>query len=356
MQSILKDQIETPALVIDMEALEANIKKMADFFVGKKAKLRPHFKTHKSPAIAHMQIAAGAKGITCAKLGEAEVLAAAGIKDILIANQIVDERKLCRLAGIAKAARFGVCVDNAENVRALSEAAKAYGSTICVLVEVDVGMGRCGVDTKEEVLALAKQIDRAEGLVFEGIQSYAGQLSHRQSKPDREKGVAEAVAKISAIIDYLGQNGLSVNEVSGGSTGTHSITGDNTVWTEIQAGSYVFMDSDYEQLGLGFEQSMTILATVIHKRPGVAVTDEGQKVCCQTMGSPPIKGYPGLTARLSEEHGTIADAEDRLSYLQKLEYIPTHCCTTANLHDDYYCVRKGLLESVLPVSARGKAR
>ncbi len=353
---IKKEQIETPALLIDMDALEANIKKASDFLADKKAKLRPHFKTHKSVIISHMQIDAGAKGMTCAKLGEAEVLAEGGIKDILIANQIADPRKLARLAGLAKNTRMTICVDDPRNVDDLSEAASAYGSTIYVLIEIDVGMGRCGVNTKEETLALAKRINESKGLVFEGFQAYAGNLQHNPSREVREKGVEAAIAKVGAIKEYVEANGLPVKEISGGGTGTYNITGDNTIWTEIQAGSYVFMDTDYEQVGLGFEQSLTVLTTVIHKRPGYAVTDAGQKVCCRTVGPPHIKGYPGLFANLSEEHGTIKDEKDELSYRQIIEYIPSHCCTTVNLHDNYYCARNGLLESVWPVSARGRAR
>ena len=355
-QVITKDRIETPALLIDLDILEANIRKMSEFFNDKKAKLRPHFKTHKSPAIAHMQIAAGAKGLTCAKLGEAEVLAAAGIRDILIANQIVDTQKIYRLAGLAKLTRITVCVDNSDNITELSEAAQAYGSIINVLVEINVGMERCGVDTKEESLILAKQISDSKGLVFEGFQAYAGQLSHNPDRDARIKGVEAAAIKVAEIKKYLEEHGLAVKEISGAGTGTHSITGNNTIWTEIQAGSYVFMDTDYERLELGFEKSLSVLTTVIHKRPGVAITDAGQKVCCKTMGSPAVKNYPGLFVALSEEHGKIPDEKDELKYLQKIEYEPSHCCSTANMHDYYYCVRKGVLETIWPVSGRGKSR
>ena len=350
-----KEHIETPALIIDMDALEANIQKMAAYFADKRTKLRPHFKTHKSPAIAHMQVAAGAKGLSCAKLGEAEVLAAAGIRDILIANQIVDTRKLHRLAGLARNTRMSVCADNASNVSELSEAAQAYGSTIYVLVEIEIGMERCGVTTKEEVLALAQQISQSKGLVFEGFQAYAGQLSHNYDREARIKGVEAAVQKVAGIKDFLEKNGLPVKEISGASTGTHNITGNNTIWTEIQAGSYVFMDTDYDQLGLGFEKVLTVLTTVIHKRPGLAITDAGQKVCCITKGPPEIKGHHELSAVLSEEHGRIPDKADEFHYLQKIEYIPSHCCTTVNLHDSYYCMRKGLWETTWPIAGRGKS-
>ena len=350
------DSIETPALIIDMDALEYNIKKMSDYLSDKSAKLRPHFKTHKSPIIAKMQLDAGAKGLTCAKLGEAEVLATSGIEDILIANQIVTNEKICRLAGLARNARITVCVDNVANIQDLSEAALKYGSIIHVLIEIDVGMQRCGVDTKEDVLSLAKQIEASKGLVFEGFQAYAGQLSHNPDNSARVKGVEEAIEKISDIKAYLEKNSISVKEISGAGTGTHNITGNNTIWTEIQAGSYVFMDTDYTQLNLGFKESLSILTTVIHKNNSVAITDAGQKACCMTAGYPTIKGHSDLFAVLSEEHGKIIDDNDELQYLQRIEYIPSHCCTTANLHDFYYCVRNGLWEATWPVAARGRYR
>jgi len=350
---IKKEQIETPALLVDLDALEFNIHKMADFYKEKNAKLRPHFKTHKSSAIAQMQIKAGAKGICCAKLGEAEILAAAGISDILIANQIVDPIKVCRLAALANNSRISVCVDNTENIVDLSQAATAYGSTIYVLIELEVGMHRCGVATKEEALKLAKQICDSDGLVFEGFQAYTGQLCHNADQNARITGTTEAEAFVMDVKDHLERNGITVKEISGAGTGTYNIPGEHDLWTEIQAGSYVFMDTDYDRLDLGFKNSLSILTTVIHKRPGAAITDAGKKVCCQEEGSPVIKDYPGLFAKLNEEHGNIADENDELKYLQKIEYIPSHCCTTINLHDNYYCIRSGLLEMVLPVSARG---
>jgi len=350
---ILKNQIETPALLVDLDVLELNIRKMADSFKGRKAKLRPHFKTHKSVTIAQLQIEVGAKGICCAKLDEADVLAAAGVRDILIANQVVESSKVYRLAALANNARVAVCVDNAENVAELSQAAEAFGSTVYVLIELEVGMNRCGVDTKEKALTLAKQIHGLKGLVFEGFQAYTGQLCHIADQDERIKGTIEAEAFVLEAKLYLEDNGIAVKEISGAGTGTYNIEGKHDIWTEIQAGSYVFMDSDYGRLGLEFKNSLSVLTTVIHKRPGAAITDAGKKVCCQEKGVPVIKGYPGLFAKLNEEHGKIEDKKDDLEYLQKLEYIPSHCCATVNLHDNYYCVRNDLLEMILPVSARG---
>jgi len=357
MYTIIKEQIETPALLVDLDVLEKNIELMEAHLKGSKQRLRPHFKTHKSPYIAHLQINAGAKGITCAKLGEAEVLAAAGIKDILIANQVVDPCKIGRLAALANSTRLSVCVDNPHAISALSKAAIECGSTVYVLVEIDVGMDRCGVKTKEEALALAKQITDAEGLVFDGLQAYAGHLCHNPDREAREKGVANAEATVIEAKAFIESNGINVKEVSGSGTGIFDLPGAHEIWTEIQAGSYVFMDTDYNRLGLEFACSLSIMATIINKRPGIAITDAGLKVCCQEMGPPAIKDHPGLSVTsLSEEHGKIRDDNDELEYLQKIEYITSHCCATANLHDHYYCTRNGILEMVLPISGRGKSR
>jgi len=356
---IRKDQIETPALLIDLDIYERNLKIMADYFRPKKSKLRPHYKTHKCPAIAHQQIKRGAKGITCATLGEAETLVAAGIEDILIANQIVDPQKIYRLAGLARGdAKVTIAVDNADNIRDLSNVASAVGSTLYVLVEVNVGANRCGVNTPSEVLELAQQIDASEGLIFEGFQAYAGQLSHNPVLEERQEGVRRKIEKVQEMVDVLRQNGLLVNQISGGGTGTYNITGNDTIWTEIQAGSYVFMDTHYSELKLDFENSLTVLATVIHKRPGVVVTDAGMKACTIENGPPLINSHPNIKPfkRLSEEHGLFADEKDELAFKQKIEYIPSHCCTTVNLYDRYYCIRNGFLEKTWPIAGRGKSQ
>ena len=354
---ITKEQIETPALLIDLNVLEKNIKIMADYMQNKRSKLRPHFKTFKCATIAHKTISSGAKGITCAKLGEAEVLVNAGIKDVLIANQIVDEDKIFRLAGLAHGdSKITVAVDNEENITQLSRVASNVGSTIYVLIEVDVGMKRCGVNSAEEVLNLAKKISNSKGLSFEGIQAYEGHLGHNANIEARHRGVQEMIEKIGKIKKYLEENGFNVNEISGGATGTYNITGENTIWTEIQAGSYVFMDTDYNRLGLSFENALTVLTMVIHKRTGYAITDAGLKVCSTDAGMPLIKSYLHLKLREEEEHGIILDTDDELKYLQKIEYIPSHCCTTVNLHDRYYCIRNNMLESIWPIDGRGKSQ
>jgi len=360
-----KEHIETPALIVDLDVLEDNIRIMSEYFKGRKAELRPHFKTYKCPNIAHMQLASGAKGITCAKVGEAEVLFNAGIKDILVANQIVDPQKIYRLACMTKqGTKITVAVDRAENIDSLSAVARKVGATLHLLIEIDVGMERCGVNTEQEALELAERIGRADGLDFEGIQAYEGHLVYDTEEPTKltdsvkREGVEKMEKKVGNIKSHLEKNGFPVKEVSGGGTGTYHITGDNTIWTEIQAGSYVFMDGVYSRGNLPFRSSLSILTTVIHKRPGIAITDAGLKVCSIDRGDPTIKDRPNLRIAdgLSEEHGEVLDEQDEIEYLEKIEYIPSHCCTTVNLHDSLYCVRKGMLEAVWPISGRGKSR
>ena len=351
------EEIETPALLVDMDALESNIRAMAEYMKGRKARLRPHFKTHKCPTISHMQLAAGAIGVTCAKLSEAEVLLASGIRDVLIANQIVDPQKIMRLACLARGgARIGVCVDDSRNVDALSEAASRAGSSLHVLVEVDVGMGRCGVAGGEEAVALAERISRLPGLLFGGIQAYEGHVVQRPDKAERRAAVAAMVEKVGGIRELLLSRGCPVADISGGATGTYDLTGNDTIWTEIQAGSYVFMDSSYGALGLPFTHALSVLATVIHKRPGRAVTDAGMKACSTDHGMPSLLGRPHLKVRTNEEHGIIEDPADELRYGEKVSYLPGHCCTTVNLYDRYHCVRAGTLESVWPISGRGRSQ
>lgn len=350
------DGIETPALLVDMDALEWNIKVMADFMKGRRVRLRPHFKTHKSPAICHMQLAAGAKGICCAKLGEAEVLLTTGVPDVLIANQIVDPAKITRLAGLARGARVTVCADNEKNIADLSAACARAGSTLHVLVEVDVGMNRCGVKTAEEAVSLAERIASAPGLHFEGIQAYEGHLVQLPKIEDRKAGVRKMLEEIGRVKSLMEKAGLTVKEISGGGTATYNITGDDTIWTEIQAGSYVFMDTSYDEMGLPFRESLSLLATVIHTHPGRAVTDAGMKVCSTDHGQPSLKGHPGMEVKTNEEHGIVTDAAGVLTYAQKVEYLPSHCCTTVNLHDRYYCVRNGALEAVWPIPGRGRSQ
>ncbi|HEU5423936.1 MAG TPA: DSD1 family PLP-dependent enzyme [Nitrolancea sp.] len=356
-------EVDTPALVIDADALERNIARMAEFFQGKHAKLRPHAKTHKSPVIAQMQLAAGAVGITCAKLGEAEVLAAGGVRDILIANQIVGERKIARLVGLARHANVAVAVDDFANAAAISEAALAAGSTVRALVEVNIGMNRCGVEPGAPAVELAQRVASLPGLRFFGLQGYEGHLVTVPEHAEREQRVRAAMAPLIETRRAIEAAGIPVTAVSGGGTGTFDITSTIDGFDEIQAGSYVFMDASYGKVegpGAAFEPALFLWSTIISRpAPERAVADIGLKTVTSDHGLPVLAGMQGAEVlSLSEEHAKLhVEGEARgLRAGDKVRFQPGHVCTTVNLHDAYVVARGGIVEAVWPVAARGRSR
>ncbi len=356
-----KWDLDTPALVIDVPAMERNIARMDAFFAGKKAKLRPHAKTHKCPTISHKQLKAGhAVGITCAKLGEAEVLAAAGIRDILIANEIVGPQKIARLVGLAHHADVMVAVDDPVNVEQLSAAAADAGVRLRVLVEVNIGMNRCGVEPGEPALELARKVAEARGLRFMGLQGYEGHLVMHPNLDERRQRTLAAMKSLVDTRRLIERAGLEVAIVSGGGTGTYDITGTVEGVDEVQAGSYVFNDVRYRSVGAHFDCALTVLATVISRpTPTLAITDAGHKVLTSEFGLPELRGVEGASlTRLSEEHGKVEfEVPNReLRPGDKVEFIPSHGCTTINLFDCYHAVRDDRLEAVWDIAGRGKSR
>ncbi|HEX5503884.1 MAG TPA: DSD1 family PLP-dependent enzyme [Thermomicrobiales bacterium] len=358
-----KTAVDTPALLVDVDALERNLRTMADFFRDKPTKLRPHAKTHKSPLIAHKQLALGAVGITCAKLGEAEVMVEAGIPDILIANQIVGPVKIARLMGLLHHARVTVAADDPANLRDLSAAAQAHGVELGVLVEVNTGMNRCGVEPGEPAVALAKVAADLPNIRFRGLQAYEGHLVSIGDEGERAAKVRAALEPVRDTRAALDAAGLPVELVSGGGTGTFALTGTLGWFDEIQAGSYVFMDNSYGQVGgVGgrFAQALTVLATVI-SRPAAdrAVLDIGRKTLGTDHGEPRVKDLDGVRfLSYSEEHTKLAvegPARD-LRPGDVVEVVPGHVCTTVNLYDRYVATRGGVVEAVWPVAARGRAQ
>ena len=348
------EQIETPALVADLDILEDNMKIIKAFTEAAGVALRPHYKSHKCTAIAHMQIKAGAKGISCAKLGEAEDLAAAGIEDILIANQIVEPWKLARVAYLAACCKLSICVDNLENIKALEAAAAIQGSTIHCLVEYEIGMKRCGVNTPEEVATLAKAINDAPHLSFMGIQAYAGHLSHEEDYDKRKKDSEAVEKRLSDLCAHLKSQGIAVKEVSGASTGTVEFRPKNGVYTEIQAGSYIFMDKAYEALNLKFRNALFVAATVMSVSSERTIVDAGRKSIAVDQKMPTFRDFPDQPARVSEEHSSIA-VGNAAAVGDRLLIIPGHCCTTINMHDTLYLMRGGRIVDRIPVTSRGKS-
>jgi len=354
-----KWDLDTPALCLDRPALERNIAKMAAFFHDRPAKLRPHFKTHKSPLIAWMQLRAGAIGITCAKLGEAEVLAQGGIRDILIANEIVGADKIARLVGLAAYTDIMVAVDDIQNAAQISKAAQTRGLRVRALVEVNVGLNRCGVEPGAPCLELARQVAALPGLRFEGLMGYEGHTVMIPDMGERRKAAEESMAKLVGSAELLRQNGLPVGIVSGGGTGTYQITGNYPGVTEVQAGSYATMDAKYREVGMDFETALTVVARVISANtPGRAVIDAGLKTLSPEFGVPKLISPDGWRlARLSEEHGNLeCDGGAPLKPGDVVEIAPTHGCTTINLYDAYHVICDGIVEAIWPISGRGKSR
>lgn len=352
---MLESKIETPALILDMDAFEANRKRMSAFVEKLPLKLRPHYKSHKTTAIAHMQIQDGAKGICCAKVGEAEDLVAAGIEDVLIANQITDHRKIAKVASVADCCYLTVCVDDAENIAALSAAAALQGSVIHCLVEYDIGQKRCGVETWDEVYELASLVRRMPGLEFEGIEAYAGHIAHYVDREERKACTDKIEQDLYGLKKYLEERHIPVKEVSGVSTGTSFFRTADSVYTEIQPGSYIFMDAAYGELNLGLDNALFVLATVLAVKDRRIVTDVGLKSVSTDQRPPVYLEYPGVAVDLSEEHSVLHDCEVKHGVADRLHLIPSHCCTTVNLHEYIYLVRGGKVEDRVPVTSRGKS-
>ena len=364
-------EVDTPALLVDLDAFERNLARMAAKVEAMRAaggnpalRLRPHAKTHKSPDIAARQVAAGAVGVCVQKVAEAEALVEGGVTDVLVSNEVVGRSKLARLAALAGRAKLSVCVDHPDNARALSQAMVEAGSSIDVLVEIDVGAGRCGVPPGEPAAALALQVSSLPGLRFSGLQAYHGSAQHLRTVTERQQAIAGAVAKAADTRDRILALGLPVPKITGAGTGTFEIEGASGVYTELQAGSYVFLDADYarNQAASGstfgaFEHSLFILATVMSRPvPGRAVCDVGHKASSSDSGYPTVPDIPGAAyVGASDEHGVIRldRPEVTLAIGDKIRLVPGHCDPTVNLHDWFVGVRNGRVEALWPVSGRG---
>lgn len=353
-------ELETPSLVVDREKLDANFEAVDALLRDTCVRMRPHYKSHKCSMLAHEQMEAGAVGMTCAKLSEAEDLVYSGIGDILIANQIVELTKITRLAELAKKCRLTVCVDSEENAEMLSQAAVNANSTICCLVEYEIGMRRCGVTTVEEYVRLATKISALPNLQYMGVQAYAGYASHIVSAQERKTVTEANLNKVRELVNCLKNNGLNVQIVSGASTGTCGIVALSDVYTEMQAGSYLFMDSTYNKLGLPFVNSLFVLSTVISKREGIAILDVGAKGLGTDQNLPEIVKTDGTPVTgefvLNEEHLKVYNASAELRIGEKVFVIPGHCCTTVNLYNELYFFKGDRIVNRYAITARGCSR
>ncbi|HEV2501820.1 MAG TPA: DSD1 family PLP-dependent enzyme [Mesorhizobium sp.] len=363
-----ENEIQTPCLIIDLDALERNIRKMGDYAKARNMRHRAHGKMHKSVDVLKLQMElGGAVGVCCQKVSEAEVFARAGVSDILVSNEVRDPLKIDRLARLP---RFGchvsVCVDDLANVSDLSAAAQKHGVTLACLVEIDCGAGRCGVTTPDEAVAIARAIDCAPHLRFAGIQAYQGAMQHMEKYEDRKTKVDIAVTLVKQVAEALTAAGLEPELVTGGGTGSYYFESDSGVYNELQCGSYAFMDADYgrildaagHRVDAGeWENALFILTAIMsHTKPGKAICDAGLKAQSLDSGLPYIFGRQDVQyVKCSDEHGVIDDPQGMLRINERVRLVPGHCDPTCNVHDWYVGVRNGKVEKLWPVSARGKA-
>ncbi len=357
--------VDTPALLIDLDAFEHNLRRMADAAPpGGRVRLRAHAKTHKSPDIARQQIALGAVGICCQKISEAEIFVQHGIDDVLVSNEVAGRRKLDRLAALARQARIGVCVDDAGNVADLEAAAAAADVRLRVLVEIDVGAARCGVTSGEAALGLTQIIAKAPHLEFGGLQAYHGSAQHIRDYEERRAAIRRAAGLAGETKELLRRHGLDCPVVTGAGTGSYRFESESGIYDELQCGSYVFMDADYarnrDAAGTAvpeFEHSLFIWTTVM-SRPTEdrAVVDAGLKAYSVDSGMPVVCDAPdAVLDRASDEHGRIVLKRPTNAFRvgDKIRLIPGHCDPTVNLHDWYVGVRRGRVEALWPIAARG---
>jgi len=354
------DEVDTLALVLDLDALECNIARMADAVKGDVVRLRPHAKSHKCAEIARRQIAAGAIGVCCQKVSEAEALVSGGVADVLVTNEIVGRRKVGRLARLAREAKVAVLADDAGNVGDLDAAARAERVRLDVLVELNVGADRCGIAPGEPASRLAQRIAGCGSLRFAGLHAYHGSAQHLREAGERRAAIAAAAEKARMTKTLIEKAGIACETVTG--AGTFLLESASRVFNEIQPGSYVFMDADYnrnnwEEGWPRFEQSLFVLATVMSTPArDRAVLDAGLKASSVDSGMPQVHERPGVEyAKASDEHGVLKIAAGakgpRLG--EKLLLVPGHCDPTVNLYDGFVCVRKGKVEALWPVTARG---
>jgi D-serine deaminase-like pyridoxal phosphate-dependent protein len=356
------DEVDTPALILDLDVFERNLAALNRSLEGRSIRVRAHAKTHKCPTIALRQIAAGAVGVCCQKVAEAEAMVDGGVGDVLISNEVMGDAKLVRLARLTRRARIGICVDHPAQVGALGKAMQAEGTVLDVYVEIDVGARRCGVAPGAPALELARAVERTKGLRFAGLQAYQGSAQHVRTMQERKEKIAVAVNAARTTRDLIQSTGLACPIVTGAGSGSFMFEAASGVYDELQPGSYIFMDADYARNEWApplprFEHALFVLATVMsHPVPERLVLDAGLKASSVDSGLPTVWQRPGLTfARASDEHGVVEVAEGATAPIlgDKILLVPGHCDPTVNLYDWYVCIRGGVVEALWPITARG---
>jgi D-serine deaminase-like pyridoxal phosphate-dependent protein len=352
-------QLDTPALILDLGAVERNLDRMDEALAATTVRARPHTKTHKVPNLALEQLRRGAIGICCAKLGEAEVMAAGGVGPILLTTEVVGEAKIRRLLGVARQVPIVTVVDDAHAAEILSEAAGEASLRLDCLIDVNVGQDRTGVEPGEPALVLAERLAGLPGLELIGLQGYEGHLQHIVEPEARREANASAMQLLTQTAALLTERGHRVEVVSTAGTGTFRFAAEWPRVTEVQPGSYVVMDSDYGAVqGLGFENALTVLTSVVStQRKNAAVVDAGYKTLSSDSGAPVPRQVEATFQFMGDEHGKlVCENGCPLRPGDKLELIPSHCDTTINLHDVYYVTRGGYVVAVWPIAARGRVR
>jgi D-serine deaminase-like pyridoxal phosphate-dependent protein len=359
------EELDTPAVLIDLDVLERNLERLAKYCREHGLALRPHTKTHKNVGIARQQIASGACGITVAKVGEAEVMAAGGIEDILIAYPIVSAPKAERVAALARSCRVRVSLDSAEAVEGLSAAAARAGSEIGLLVEIDVGFGRCGVGSAAESVELARRIQNLPGVRFDGLMFYPGHI--RKTYAEQTPLIEEVNRRLRQHYEAFAAAGINIATVSGGSTPTAFRSHEFEGVTEIRPGMYAFLDRNMLSIGVGgtADCAVAVLVTVVSTAVnGRAMVDGGSKTFSSDGALAPLTGFgtvleaPGAELiGFSEEHGHLDVSRSRpLRVGERLRIVPNHVCATMNLHDSVWGHRGGVVETEISVDARGRLR
>jgi D-threonine aldolase len=354
-------EVDTPCLILELAAFERNIGRLNESLAGQRVQVRPHAKSHKCPQIALRQIAAGAVGVCCQKVSEAEALVQGGVNDVLIANEVVGAAKLKRLAALARQAHVAVCADDGGNVAALDEAARSFGVTLDVLVEINVGGNRCGVEPGETAVVLAQAITKCRNLRFAGLQAYHGAAQHVRKVEERRAAIESAARSVRETKALLQHAGIACEKVTGAGTGTYLFEAASAVYDEIQPGSYVFMDVDYArndwtESGIPrFEHSLFVWTSVMSRTtPERAIVDAGLKASSVDSGMPRVADIEGVEyVKASDEHGVLQLNGRTLALGDKLKLIPGHCDPTVNLYDYFVCVRDGRVEALWPITARG---
>jgi D-serine deaminase-like pyridoxal phosphate-dependent protein len=361
-------ELPTPALLLDLAAFEANLRTMADYCKKARCGVRPHAKTHKCPEIARRQVAAGALGVCVATVPEAEAMVQAGIRGVLLTSPILDAGKIARMAALAKTGDGLLAVGHARQVELLDEAARAAGATVDVLIDLDVGDRRTGILPGEPALELARLVAKSKHLCLRGLQAYAGHASHVVGFAEREKVSRDAMGKAVGTRDLLAKAGLKVTILSGGSTGTYNIDGAIEGVTELQAGSYVFMDVDYRRIGGSdgkavygdFKPSLTVLTTVVSAtHPDRVTVDAGTKALDTTVPWRAEALRPGLSYRPAGDEFGVVTAGEGVKLPRpgdQLEFVVPHCDPTTNLYDRIYAMREDRVEAVWPLVARREGR